>query len=64
MPALRARICERNSDAVENPNLHGVLEGAEVTDLCTEHQVSELRISQENDEEHDSKTTNVFCALE
>lgn len=43
--------------------LHAVLECAEVTDLCSKDEVSELRVCKENDEEHDSKTSDVFSTL-
>ena len=47
----------------ENHILHGVLEGAEVPNLSTKDQVTQLRVGKKDDEEHDSKATNVFGAL-
>ena len=44
-------------------NSHCVLKGAEVAHLCAEHQVTQLCIGEKDDEEHDCKTTNIFCAL-
>ena len=43
--------------------LHGVLEGAEVTHLSAKHKVTQLRIREKDDEEHDCKSANVFGAL-
>lgn len=39
---------------------HAGLESAEVIELCPEHQVSQLCVCQEHDEEHDSKPQQVF----
>lgn len=41
---------------------HAGLEGAEVVKLCAEHQVCQLRVCQEDDEEHDGKPQQVFSA--
>ena len=43
--------------------LHAVLEGAEVTDLGSENEVTKLCVREEDDEEHDGKTSYVFGAL-
>ncbi len=45
-------------------HLHGVLKGAEVPHLSTKHKVTQLRISQKDDEEHDGEATNIFGALQ
>ena len=59
--------CEQSRDtkqnAIEIQNLHGVLKCAEVANLCAEHKVTQLRIRQKDDEEHDGKTTNIFGTL-
>lgn len=45
-------------------NSHGVLKCAEVTDLSTKYKVTQLSIGKEDDEEHHSKATHIFCALQ
>jgi hypothetical protein len=62
---LAYREC-KNTESVETPGsmyLHAVLERAEVTDLCTENEVSKLCVRKEDDEEHDSKSSNIFGTL-
>lgn len=44
-------------------DLHGVLEGAEVAHLSAKHKVTQLRVCEKDDEEHDRKSTDVFGAL-
>lgn len=39
---------------------HAGLESAEVVELCAEHQVRQLRVCQEHNEEHDGKSQQVF----
>ena len=43
--------------------LHAVLECAEVLDLCTKQQVAQLRVGEEDDEEHYREPCNVLGAL-
>ena len=38
-------------------------ETTEIVDLSSEEKISELREGEENDEEHDGETSDVFCAL-
>ena len=40
--------------------IHAVLERAEVVDLGAEHQVGQLGVSQEYDEEHDGEAHQIF----
>lgn len=42
--------------------LHAGLKSAEIIDLCPKHQVGELSIRQEDDEEHDGEPCEVFGA--
>lgn len=42
--------------------LHAGLESAEVVDLGSEHQVGQLSVRQEDDEEHDGKAHQVLGA--
>ena len=42
---------------------HAIAKRAEVTNLSAENQVSKLSISEEDNEEHDGKTSNIFGAL-
>ena len=44
-------------------HLHAVPKCAEVSDLRTKDQVTKLGVREEYDEEHDSKTSDVFGAL-
>ena len=43
--------------------LHAGFESAEVLDLCSKDEVSPLSVGQKDDEEHNSKSSDVFCAL-
>lgn len=40
--------------------LHAGLERAEIVDLSSKHQVGQLSVRQENDEEHDGKANEVL----
>lgn len=44
-------------------HLHAVLEGAEVAHLRSEDEVSKLGVREEDDEEHDSESSDIFGAL-
>ena len=44
-------------------DLHGVLKCAEAFDLDTECQVTQLRVSKEDDEEHDGETGNILGTM-
>lgn len=43
--------------------LHAITKCAEVTNLSTKDQVAKLSICEENNEEHDGKTSNIFSTL-
>ena len=43
-------------------NSHAVEVGGEISDLCSEDEVSPLGIRQEDDEEHDCETSNILGA--
>lgn len=45
-------------------HLHGIRESAEVANLCTKHQITQLRIRKKDDEKHNCKATNIFCTLQ
>lgn len=50
------------SEVCVNPDmlLHASLESAEIVDLSSKHQVGQLSVRQEDNEEHDGKTNQVF----
>ena len=46
------------------PNLHAVVERAEVTDLSSKDEIAELSVGKEDDEEHDGKSCDILGALQ
>ena len=56
MPMLKRKMTKAG-----RKNSHAILEGGEIFDLGSEHEVTELGISEENDEEHDEESGNVEC---
>lgn len=41
-------------------DIHAGLESAEIVDLCSKHQVCQLSVGQEDDEEHDGEAHQVL----
>jgi len=58
----RSKKQTRDVASIRKLVLHGIVEAGEVLDLRAEDEVSELGEREENDEEHDGKSGEIFGA--